>query len=210
MPLTLDKVDILILRALMDDGRRSYRQIARMTGVSTPTVETRVRRMFETGLIKKISPIFNPDKVADGLIALVTFRVNDSSLQETASKLAELDEVKSVLLTTGVSNLMLQIVVNDAKELQDFISSRTREYANMQVVSSQIVTKTVKDEQGILVRNGLSIPLTCDYCKGEVTGKPFKLKVGSSERYFCCKICLASYKEKYEARIRALSATTTA
>ncbi len=205
MPLRLDRVDVSILKALKEDGRRSYRQIAKMTGVSTPTVEARIRRMFETGFIKKISPLFDPNKVAEGLTALVAFRVDDTDLQELASKLAELEEVRSVFLTTGESNLLLRLVLNDARELQDFISYRTREFGNMQVVSSQIITKTTKDEQGIVIKSDLGISLTCDYCKGEVTGKPFKLRVGQGERYFCCKTCLASYKEKYKTRIESLS-----
>ncbi|MFQ6135351.1 MAG: AsnC family transcriptional regulator, partial [Nitrososphaerales archaeon] len=198
MPLRLDRVDVLILRSLIEDGRRSYRQIAKMTGVSTPTVEARIRRMYETDFIRRISPVFDPDKVAEGLTALVAFRVDDTDLQETAAKLSELKEVRSVFLTTGESNLMLRLVLNDAKELQDFISYRTREFGNMQVVSSQIITKTMKDEQGIVIKSDLGIALTCDYCKGEVAGKPFKLRVGQGERYFCCKTCLASYKEKYK------------
>lgn len=205
MPLTLDRIDAAILKALNEDGRRSYRQISKMTGVSTPTVESRVRRMIDIGLIKKISPVFDPDKVMEGLTALVTFRVEDATLSETAAKLAEAEEVRSAFMTTGGSNLMLRLVLNNAKELQDFISSRTRELGNLQVISSQIITKTVKDEQGVIIRSGLGVPVTCDYCSGEVTGKPFKLKVGYGERYFCCKTCLASYKEKYGSRIRSLA-----
>jgi Lrp/AsnC family leucine-responsive transcriptional regulator len=205
MPLRLDRIDVSILKALIEDGRRSYRQISKMTGVSTPTVENRVRRMHETGLIRKIAPVFDPEKVSEGLTALVTFRVEAAGLMETAAKFAEMEEVRSILLTTGETNLMLRLAVENAKQLQDFISSWTKELGNLQVVSSQIITKTVKDEQGVVVRSGLGIPLDCDYCGGEVTGKPFKMKVGYGERYFCCKTCLASYKEKYGARIRALS-----
>ncbi len=84
MPLRLDRVDVSILRALMEDGRRSYRQIARMTGVSTPTVEARIRRMYGTGFIKRISPVFDPEKTADGITALVTFRVDYADIPKTA------------------------------------------------------------------------------------------------------------------------------
>ena len=56
MPYKFDKVDSAILKVLMEDGRRSHRQIAKITGVSSPTVETRIRRMYETGLITKIIP----------------------------------------------------------------------------------------------------------------------------------------------------------
>jgi Lrp/AsnC family leucine-responsive transcriptional regulator len=209
MPLLLDRIDVLILRALLEDGRRSYRTLAKMTGVSTPTVESRTRRMFETGFIKRISPIFNTDKMTEKLTALITFRVNDTQLQDIAAKFSDLNEVRSIFLITGESNLMIRVVVNDSRELQDFISGRTAEFGNMKVVSSQIVTKSIKDEQGVIISDDLGISLTCDYCKGDVAGKTFKLKVGQGERYFCCKVCLTSYKEKYKTRIEALSKKTT-
>ncbi|MGH9879376.1 MAG: AsnC family protein, partial [Nitrososphaerales archaeon] len=41
----LDKIDIGIINSLMQDGRKSFRQIARETKVSTPTVESRFSRM---------------------------------------------------------------------------------------------------------------------------------------------------------------------
>jgi len=205
MPFTLDKVDVRIIMALNEDGRKSFRQLAKITGVSTPTVEVRIRRMFETGLIKRISPIFDIDKVANGLSAIVTLRVDDNSIQEIASNLAEFDAVRSIFLTTGESNIMLRLITNDAKELQDFISNKTRELGEIKVISSQIITQVPKDEQGVLLEKILSIPLECDFCKGEIAGKPINLRVGNGERFFCCKICLKSYKEKYDNRIKSIS-----
>jgi DNA-binding Lrp family transcriptional regulator len=41
----LDKIDLAIINSLMNDGRKSFRQIAKEIGVSTPTVEARFSRM---------------------------------------------------------------------------------------------------------------------------------------------------------------------
>lgn len=204
MPYKFDKVDSAILQALMEDGRRSHRKIAKITGVSSPTVETRIRRMYETGLITKIIPRFDPDKIADGLTALITFQVDDNVLQEIATKLSQLEEVRSIFLITGESNLMVRVVLSDARDLQDFISYRSKEFGEIKVVSSNIVTKTIKDEQGIIITNNLGITLSCDYCKANVAGKPVMLKVGQGERYFCCKICREAYSTKYKKRIESL------
>lgn len=205
MPLRLDKVDIDILKVMMQDARKSYRQISKITGVSTPTVESRIRRMFEVGLIKKIIPFFDPDKVLEGIIALITFRVDNSNLEEIAKKLSEINEIRSIFLTTGESNLMLRIILKDSKDLQGFISSKIKEFGNIQVISSQIITQTIKDEQGIIIREELGLFLKCDYCKGEILGSTFKLRVGQGERYFCCKTCQSAYKDKYKTRIESLS-----
>ena len=71
MPLELDSTDIAILQALMENGRRSFREIAQSIEVSAPTVESRVKRLFRTGIIKKIAPILDIEKIIGGVSALV-------------------------------------------------------------------------------------------------------------------------------------------
>ena len=47
----LDSVDVAILKELMDDGRASYASIAKKLELPTPTVNFRVKRMEQNGLI---------------------------------------------------------------------------------------------------------------------------------------------------------------
>jgi predicted transcriptional regulator len=59
MPFRLDDYDVTILKALMKDGRKSFRQISRETGITTPTVRARFERLINVGFIKSVSPIFD-------------------------------------------------------------------------------------------------------------------------------------------------------
>jgi DNA-binding Lrp family transcriptional regulator len=59
MPFQLDDYDIAILKELMRDGRKSFRQISRETGITTPTVRARLERLINVGFIKSVSPIFD-------------------------------------------------------------------------------------------------------------------------------------------------------
>jgi Lrp/AsnC family leucine-responsive transcriptional regulator len=59
VPIQLDKKDIAILRALQRDGRKSFRQISRETGITTPTVKARFNRLVNIGFIESVSPIIN-------------------------------------------------------------------------------------------------------------------------------------------------------
>jgi DNA-binding Lrp family transcriptional regulator len=45
----LDNIDIAIINSLMQNGRKSFRQIAKETKVSTPTVESHFARMKDIG-----------------------------------------------------------------------------------------------------------------------------------------------------------------
>jgi DNA-binding Lrp family transcriptional regulator len=59
MPFQLDNYDVLILNSLLKDGRKSFREISRETGITTPTVKARFSRLINIGFIKSVSPILN-------------------------------------------------------------------------------------------------------------------------------------------------------
>ena len=65
MPHELDDVDIGIVNSLQQDGRKSFRQIARELDISTPTVHARYQRLVNIGLIKSISPVIDSINVID-------------------------------------------------------------------------------------------------------------------------------------------------
>jgi Lrp/AsnC family leucine-responsive transcriptional regulator len=72
LPVELDEYDIYILKSLFDDGRKSFRQISRETGITTPTVKARYERLVNVGFIKKIIPVIDLGKVqnANNLLEL--------------------------------------------------------------------------------------------------------------------------------------------
>lgn len=64
--------------------------------------------------------------------------------------------------------------------------------------------KTIKDGHKMKLGKNMTIPISCDYCKGSVDGKPHVLKFASFERFFCCTSCKALYKDKYKTRMNRL------
>ena len=70
MPFSLTDSDVAILKGLLKDGRKSFRQISRETGISTPTVKARFDRLVNIGFIKSVSPILDFKKVeySDNLV----------------------------------------------------------------------------------------------------------------------------------------------
>jgi Lrp/AsnC family leucine-responsive transcriptional regulator len=65
MPHELDDVDIGIVNSLKEDGRKSFRQISRELGISTPTVQARYQRLVNIGLIKSISPVIDSTNIVN-------------------------------------------------------------------------------------------------------------------------------------------------
>ncbi|MCZ6613738.1 MAG: AsnC family transcriptional regulator [Thaumarchaeota archaeon] len=202
MPIQLDKTDIRIINALMEDGRRSYRELARQTSVSPPTIESRVEKLLKVGLIRKIVPIIDIDKLDSGNSALISIKADLPKMAKVIEQLSAMDEVTGIFATTGEGNLLLRVFVSDPKGLHEFITRRLGMEASFQVLSSQILTKTIKDEQLIRIAPGSNLRLDCEFCGGAVRGEPFTLKVGKIDRFFCCTVCKDSYSKKYGARLK--------
>ena len=81
MPFQLDDYDVAVLRALMKDGRKSFREISRETGITTPTVKARFQRLVNIGFIKSVSPIFDFDIVEDRVLENHTQIKNNNTKQ---------------------------------------------------------------------------------------------------------------------------------
>lgn len=65
MPFKLDDMDLAILESLIQDGRKSFRQISRETGISTPTIQARYERLVNIGLVKAVLPIIDTGMLED-------------------------------------------------------------------------------------------------------------------------------------------------
>lgn len=63
LTITLTNTDIAVLRSLFDDGRKSFRQISKEIGVTTPTVKARFSRLVDMGVIKSVSPILDLNRL---------------------------------------------------------------------------------------------------------------------------------------------------
>ena len=62
----LDKIDTAIINSLMEDGRKSFRQISREINVSTPTVKNRFQKLVNMGLVKSVVPVLDTSKLKLG------------------------------------------------------------------------------------------------------------------------------------------------
>jgi len=205
LPVKLDEIDVAILRALLENGRKPFSQIAELASVSTPTVESRVRKMFNTGLIQKIIPVLDVDKIESVIAAQITLKVDFSKLEEVTKILNQIEEIRSIYVTASENNLVIKVFAEDVKALQDFLTKKIAKLDGVTIASSNVITKIIKEEPGVILKPGLGVRLICDFCGREVKGKPEALKVDDSERFFCCKTCRASYREKYRSKIESLT-----
>ena len=102
MPLSLDRIDVSILKSILEDGRKSFRQISRDTGITTPTVKARYERLVNVGFIKGVLPVFDFEKVESAVKGEKNL-IQLDDLKENAKKR------KNIHKSTQNSNLKIEI-----------------------------------------------------------------------------------------------------
>ena len=206
MHTNLDRIDTLIINSLMLDGRKSFRQIAREIGVSTPTVESHFSRMMGVGIIKNIMPILDSERIEKQTSAFVYLKIDHpSQTLIVANQISSINEIKNVYLLTGEYNLMFKVITDKPEHVEELV--RTKISIIKGVLSSiiQVVTRTIKESQNVSIKEGIPITIKCDYCNNDIVKNSKIFQVGGYERNFCCGSCLTLYKQKYKGRIDALS-----
>ena len=207
MDAKLDNTDIAIVKALIQDGRKSFRQIAREIKTSTPTVEARFSRLKGLGIIKNIQPIFDIEKIDGQMSALVFVKTILSQSTDIANKLASIPQIRGVYKMTGEYNIIIKVIMTHHPEyLEEFIKTKIANIDGIKSASYQMIRKTIKDDQSIpVMKEGSFLKIKCDYCDNDIFKDAKVLRVGQYESYFCCNSCLTLYKQKYKTKIEKMS-----
>ncbi|HEX2360698.1 MAG TPA: Lrp/AsnC family transcriptional regulator [Jiangellaceae bacterium] len=124
---TLDRVDHLLVEALRARGRESYAELARSVGLSGPTVQERVRRLEERGVIIGYAARIRPEALGLGVTALIGVLLSDSaSHDDVGTRLATVPEIEDCWFIAGDEAYMLKVRVSDIEALEGLLGRLTR------------------------------------------------------------------------------------
>jgi Lrp/AsnC family transcriptional regulator, regulator for asnA, asnC and gidA len=120
---SLDKIDQLIVDALHEDGRVAFAQIAQRLKVSPGMIRVRYNRLVALGVLKVVA-VTNPLRMGMTTMAMIGLRVEGSKLLAAADKIAALDEVIYLVVSSGTYDIMAEVVCHDHAHLLQFLTER--------------------------------------------------------------------------------------
>ena len=136
MALRLDGVDEGILRELQEDGRRSFRQIARNVGVAEGTVRARVRRLEEAGALRVLAFV-DPSRLGRSVLALILIRLDAAEQDRVIAAVSAWDEVTYVSSLLGEADVYLQVICPDNAALWAVVA-RIRALAGVRATETML------------------------------------------------------------------------
>ncbi len=122
MQASFDKIDLTILKNLLNDGRASFSSIAKQTSLTDVAVKKRVESLKRRGIISGISASLNLKALGFENPVYVQVRSEIGKNKDLFKKLNDLDYVVELYQVLGEYNLLAKIVVNDLGQAEKAIS----------------------------------------------------------------------------------------
>jgi DNA-binding Lrp family transcriptional regulator len=120
-PVQVDTLDARLLLLLSDEPRLGVLECSRRLGVARGTVQARMDRLEERGVLRGFPPDVDLAAIGYGLTAFAVLEIAQGKRTEVASRLAAIDEVCEVHATTGEGDLLVRMVARSNADLQRVI-----------------------------------------------------------------------------------------
>ncbi|MDQ1746455.1 MAG: Lrp/AsnC family transcriptional regulator, leucine-responsive regulatory protein [Frankiaceae bacterium] len=115
----MEDLDREIVRLLAHDGRRSFTDLAKDTGLSVSAVHQRVRRLEKRGVIRGYGADVDADEIGLPLTAFVSIKPIDPAAPDDApDRLAHLDAIEACHSVAGDESYILKVRVKDPGALE--------------------------------------------------------------------------------------------
>lgn len=121
----IDKWDINILQAVINDARVPFLEVARICDMSGASVHQRLRKLTESGVIKGTRYEVNPEKLGYETCAFIgIFLKNPESYTEVIKALEKVPEVVECHYTTGKYDMFVKMYAHNNHHLMKIIHDK--------------------------------------------------------------------------------------
>jgi Lrp/AsnC family transcriptional regulator, leucine-responsive regulatory protein len=119
----VEETDRRIVQLLARDGRMSFTDLGRATGLSTSAVHQRVRRLEQRGVIRGYVAVVDADAVGLPLTAFVSVSPLDPAApDDVPQRLADLPEIEACHSVAGDENYILKVRVGTPGDLEALLA----------------------------------------------------------------------------------------
>lgn len=121
MSTPLDRLDADLLALLEDDPRTGVVELAERLGTSRATVQARLSRLRDTGVLRGFRVALDPELLGVPVTALVSIDLSQGALADALVALTAMPHVLEVLTCTGEADLVVRVAAETNSQLQDLI-----------------------------------------------------------------------------------------
>ncbi len=144
--MTIDEIDLRILDMLQRNGKLSQAKIAGAVGLTTPSVNERIKKMERHGMIKGFVALLDHEKMGFPLTAYV-----DVALEHPRFEKSFIDDLEKLLgvqechYIAGDYAYRLKVKASDPATLADFLQRRLLAIKGVSRVRTQVSLSSKKE-----------------------------------------------------------------
>jgi len=117
--LNLDKLDLQIIHAMMEDAGISYADLGKNLFVSGGTIHVRIKKLQEAGIVKGTKLNVDLKELGYDVIAFIGIYLEKSSMYDAVAKeLRKIPQIVRLNYTTGNYSMFAEIVCKDINQLR--------------------------------------------------------------------------------------------
>ncbi|MGI0148028.1 MAG: Lrp/AsnC family transcriptional regulator [Thermoplasmata archaeon] len=144
--MTIDEIDLRILDMLQRNGKLSQAKIAGAVGLTTPSVNERIKKMERHGMIKGFVALLDHEKMGFPLTAYVDVALEHPRFEKTfIDDLEKLLGVQECHYIAGDYAYRLKVKASDPATLADFLQRRLLAIKGVSRVRTQVSLSSKKE-----------------------------------------------------------------
>jgi Lrp/AsnC family leucine-responsive transcriptional regulator len=144
----LDRIDLTILRELQRDGRLTITELAERVNLSKTPCHARVRRLVETGIIKRFQAVVDHVKLGLGHVAFVQVTLSDTratALEDFNKAVSALPQVEQCHMIAGAFDYLLKVRSADIIDYRRMLGEDIAALPHVANTSTFVSMESVKE-----------------------------------------------------------------
>lgn len=123
----MDELDRRLVTALRANARASYAELGRTVGLSGPSVQERIRRLEERGVLTAYNARVEPSALGLDVTAFVGLLLSDSADQTAVvGRLDAVEEIEDCWYVAGDESYLVKVRVHNVGALEDLLGRLLR------------------------------------------------------------------------------------
>jgi Lrp/AsnC family leucine-responsive transcriptional regulator len=136
----MEDLDRCIVGLLSQDGRMSFTDLGKATGLSTSAVHQRVRRLEERGVIQGYRAVIDHNELGLPLIAFISVTPLDPAVpDDVPDHLRDISDIEACHSVAGAESYILKVRVSTPGDLEDLLA-RVRSSANVSTRTTVVLS----------------------------------------------------------------------
>lgn len=145
--MNFDLTDRKIINILQSNARITNVQLAAKAGISPPAMLERVKRLENSGVIRKYAALLDPNKIDRGTFAFVSVSLTlhqGSTIDSFTKEIKKLNEVLECYHIAGEADFIMKVAVNNIEEYESFMLKKLTTLKGVNKINTTFVLSSIK------------------------------------------------------------------